>query len=167
MATIRSMNIEITEGYDHKEEILSLFTEYTNMLISLDEKFSAYLRVQHYDEEIKDLEEKYGRPDGRLYLVLIDGKAAGCIAMRRLDEDKCEMKRLYLRPECRGHHLGEKLVDLILREAKQQGYKEMYLDTLPHLASAVHIYRSRGFQQIECYNDSPRELPTLFFKKQL
>lgn len=161
------MNIEIIEGYDHKDEVLDLFKEYTQMLLSIDEEFGKYLEIQHYDQEIHDLEAKYGRPDGRLFLALIDGKAVGCIAMRRLDKEKCEMKRLYLRPKSRGHHLGEKLVDLILKEAKEAGYKWMYLDTLPHLASAVHIYKSRGFIEIESYNDSPKDLPTLFFRKKL
>ena len=96
------MRLELLPGYDRPAEILSLFTEYTRMLVSHDPSFQIYLDIQHYEDEIRDLEAKYGRPEGRLYLALWDGEAAGCIALRKLDEERCEMKRLYVRPAFRG-----------------------------------------------------------------
>ena len=149
------MRLELLPGYDHPAEILSLFTEYTQMLVSHDPSFQIYLDIQHYEDEIRDLEAKYGRPEGRLYLALWDGEAAGCIALRKLDEQRCEMKRLYVRPAFRGHKIGDALVDRILQDAKAIGYRYMLLDTLPFLESAIHIYQKRGFYEIPCYNDSP------------
>lgn len=96
------MRLELIPGYDRPAELLSLFTEYTRMLVSHDPSFQVYLDIQHYADEIRDLEAKYGRPEGRLYLALWEGEAAGCIALRKLDEQRCEMKRLYVRPAFRG-----------------------------------------------------------------
>ena len=149
------MSLELIPGYDHPEEILSLFTEYTQMLVSHDPSFQIYLDIQHYADEIRDLEAKYGRPEGRLYLALWDGEAAGCIALRRLDEQRCEMKRLYVRPAFRGHRIGDALVDRVIQDARAIGYRHMLLDTLPFLESAIHMYQKRGFYEIPCYNDSP------------
>lgn len=160
------MSLELIPGYDRPAESLSLFTEYTHMLVSHDPSFQIYLDIQHYEDEIRDLEAKYGRPEGRLYLALWDGEAAGCIALRKLDEQRCEMKRLYVRPAFRGHRIGDALVDRIIQDAKAIGYRYMLLDTLPFLESAIHMYQKRGFYEIPCYNDSPVET-TIFMQYDL
>ena len=157
------MSLELIPAYDRAEEILSLFTEYTHMLVSHDPSFQIYLDIQHYADEIRDLQAKYGQPDGRLYLALWEGEAAGCIALRKLDEQRCEMKRLYVRPAFRGHRIGDALVDRVIRDAKAIGYRYMLLDTLPFLESAIHMYQKRGFYEIPCYNDSPVET-TIFMQ---
>lgn len=160
------MRLELIPGYDRPAELLSLFTEYTRMLVSHDPSFQRYLDIQHYADEIRDLEAKYGRPEGRLYLALWEGEAAGCIALRKLDEQRCEMKRLYVRPAFRGHRIGDALVDRVIQDAKAIGYRHMLLDTLPFLESAIHMYRKRGFYEIPGYNDSPMET-TIFMQYDL
>lgn len=161
-----TVSLELIPGYDRPAEILSLFTEYTHMLVSHDPSFQIYLDIQHYEDEIRDLEAKYGRPEGRLYLALWEGEAAGCIALRKLDEQRCEMKRLYVRPAFRGHRIGDALVDRVIQDARAIGYRYMLLDTLPFLGSAIHMYQKRGFYEIPCYNDSPVET-TIFMQYDL
>ena len=161
-----TVSLELIPGYDRPAEILSLFTEYTQMLVSHDPSFQIYLDIQHYEDELRDLEAKYGRPEGRLYLALWEGEAAGCIALRKLDGQRCEMKRLYVRPAFRGHKIGDALVDRVLQDAKAIGYRHMLLDTLPFLESAVHMYQKRGFYEIPRYNDSPVET-TIFMQYDL
>ena len=77
------MEINILPGCEHKEEITLLFREYTDMLIAGEPKFTEYLGIQAYDDEIKHLEHKYGVPDGRLYIAFCDGEAAGCIGLKK------------------------------------------------------------------------------------
>lgn len=137
------------------EEVLPLFTEYTNMLLRESPAFGAYLAIQHYDEELRHPEAKYGPPDGRLYLARCNGEAAGCIALRKLDQATCEMKRLYVRPAFRGRGIASRLVRQILDDARTIGYRRMRLDTLPFLRDAIAFYRRLGFYDIPCYNDSP------------
>ncbi|MCI9217843.1 MAG: GNAT family N-acetyltransferase [Dorea sp.] len=151
------MTIKIVTAYEQKEEISVLFSEYTEMLIKNDESFKEYLDIQNYDEEMEHLEMKYGRPYGRLYLIYCDEKLAGCVGLRKIDNQNCEMKRLYIRPEFRGKKLGNILVERIIEDAKKIGYSYMLLDTLPFLQNAIHIYKKFGFYEIESYNDSPMD----------
>ncbi len=149
------MNIKIIPAYDRPQEVGILFSEYTNMLIEGDSSFEKYLEIQHYDEEIKHLESKYGVPYGRLYLAYCNEELAGCIGLRKIDEQNCEMKRLYVRPQFRGRKIGNQLIKKIITDAKEIGYTHMLLDTLPFLKSAINIYMNFGFYRIESYNDSP------------
>ena len=160
------MELIVVSGLEHPEQIVDLFTEYTQMLVEVEPSFAGYLEQQNYQHEIEDLPDKYGPPDGVLHLILADGKPAGCIGLRKLDETRCEMKRLYVRPEYRRHQLGDQLVQRILQDARNLGYKEMLLDTLPQLDRAIRLYQRHGFEFVSCYNDSPVE-STLFMGKTL
>ncbi|MCM1135156.1 MAG: GNAT family N-acetyltransferase [Clostridium sp.] len=151
------MNIKIIPAYDYPQEVGGLFAEYTEMLIAGDSSFREYLAVQHYDEEVKRLDMKYGLPFGRLYLARCGEEAAGCVGLRKIDEQNCEMKRLYVRPQFRGRHIGERLVSQIIADAREIGYLHMLLDTLPFLESAIAMYKKHGFYEIDGYNDSPME----------
>ena len=158
--------IRIVPAYDHADEIRKLFKEYTEMLVEGDPKMADFLALQHYDEEIRNLEWKYGMPEGRLYIVYVDGKAAGCGGFRKLEEDKCELKRIYIRPEYRGHKLGYTLTRKLIRDAADAGYRWMYLDTMRFLDAAKKMYRDLGFTETDRYNDSPVD-GTVFLRMEL
>lgn len=147
--------LQLVSGYDRQQELGELFREYEALLIPLDEQMAACLAMQNYSQELLHLQDKYGQPDGRLYLAYIDGKLAGCVALRRFDDTHCELKRLFVRPEYRGIGLGKYLLDTIVTEAKTIGYRCMLLDTMPGLATAVVMYKRYGFQEIEKYYDNP------------
>jgi len=149
------MNISIDLAYEQEEIVRKLFLEYTKMLIDNDKTFGEYLKLQSYDRELNNLKEKYGLPFGRLYLAYIDNEVAGCIALKRIDKNNCEMKRLYVKEKYRGKKIASKLVDKIIEDAKFIGYKYMLLDTLPFLKSAINLYKQKGFYEISAYNDSP------------
>ena len=150
--------MEFVNGLDFPREIGELFREYTEMLVEGDPKFQIYLDLQNYDDELQHLEGKYGPPGGRLILAVEDGEAAGCIALKQMDEPgRCELKRLYVRPAFRGCGLGRELTEKIIAAARELGYREMLLDTLPFLQSAQRLYRAAGFCEIEKYNDSPMD----------
>lgn len=149
------MNIKLLPAYDSLQEVASLFSEYTDMLVAGDAAFQEYLDIQNFNEEIKHLEAKYGLPYGRLYLAYCDGQPAGCIGLRKIDDQNCEMKRLYVRPAFRGRQIGNCLVRQIIADAKEIGYAHMLLDTLPFLQNAIRMYERYGFYEIPSYNDSP------------
>ena len=152
-----AFTMEFLNGLDYPREIGGLFREYTDMLVAGDPKFARYLDLQNYEEELRHLEGKYGPPRGALILAIENGEAAGCIALKEMDAERCELKRLYVRPAFRGRGLGRTLTDMIVARARAAGYKEMLLDTLPFLQSAQRIYRATGFCEIEKYNDSPMD----------
>jgi len=160
------MKIEIIPAYHKKEEIRTLFGEYTKLLTEGDAEFQKYLAIQHYDDELEHPEQKYGFPGGRLYMALCDGQIAGCGALRKIDETRCEMKRIYVRKDYRGKGIGKLLTDRLICDAKQIGYRHLLLDTFPFLDRAIAMYRTRGFREIEKYNDSPMA-STIYMKLDL
>lgn len=133
----------------HIPQARELFLEYAQSL-----GFS--LCFQSFDKELATLPGHYAPPNGRLLLAECDGQLAGCVALHRLEDGICEMKRLYLRPQFRGKGLGRALVDRIIVEARQIGYSRMRLDTVePVMKNAVGLYRKIGFREIAPYCDNP------------
>ena len=149
------MEWSIVPGYDRREELAVLLAEYTQMLIEGEPAMALYLDQQGYEDELAHLEEKYGPLDGRLYVAVAEGRVVGCIALRRLDETRCELKRLYVVPDMRGRGIARALTQRLITDARQIGYRQMLLDTLPFLCEAIALYESEGFFQVERYNDSP------------
>lgn len=126
-----------------------LFLEYAQSL-----GFS--LCFQNFDNELAGLPGEYAPPEGRLLLADYDGQLAGCVALHKLDDTICEMKRLYLRPQFRGQGLGRVLADRIISEARNIGYERMRLDTVePVMKDAVAMYHRIGFAEIAPYCANP------------
>ena len=111
--------------------------------------------VQNINKELNDLETKYGLPDGRMYLALVDNQIAGCAALKKTDANYCELKRLYVRPQYRGQHIGKALAEKVIAAAREVGYKYMRLDTFPFMEQAINLYRELGFREIPKYNQNP------------
>ena len=149
------MLVEIKLAYNCTDKVKELFSEYTDMLVKSDNDFANYLQLQDYDLELENLDKKYGLPKGRLYIATVEGDVAGCIALRNIDDKSCELKRLYVRPEFRGNQIAQMLIEQIISDARDIGYKQILLDTLPFLKSAIYLYEKLGFYQIRPYNDSP------------
>jgi GNAT superfamily N-acetyltransferase len=126
----------------------SLFLEYASSL-------GFDLCFQGFEEELAGLPGDYAAPSGAL-LLAIDGKdAAGCAALRRIDDETCEMKRLYVRPLWRGKGLGRALAERIVAEARRVGYARMRLDAIRKMTAAVGLYASMGFKEIAPYRHNP------------
>ena len=148
------MNSITITGAETPEDIAAvreIFREYEAWL-DLD------LCFQGFEDELKNLPGKYAPPKGRLYLAKADTGVAGCIALRPLSDDICEMKRLFVRDQFRGMRIGQLLIERVIDDAKQMGYKAMRLDTLPpKMGKAVRLYESYGFREIPPYYDNPNE----------
>jgi ribosomal protein S18 acetylase RimI-like enzyme len=131
------------------EDIRSMFVEYAQSL-------NFNLCFQRFDEELRTLPGSYAAPRGRLILAQVDGRAAGCIALKPLAATICEMKRLYVRPSFRGRQLGAALVSRVIGDARASGYRSMRLDTIGGaMDHAIALYRSVGFQEIPPYYANP------------
>ena len=105
------------------------------------------------DLSFQDFESELADPLGFYEFVLL--AEDGCVALRRIDERTCEMKRLYVRPSARGSGLGRQLAEAVIAEARARGYSRMLLDTLPQMTAAQALYRSLGFRDTEPYRHNP------------
>ncbi|MBI2307074.1 MAG: carbonate dehydratase [Rhodocyclales bacterium] len=115
------------------------------------------LSFQGFAEEMASLPGCYAPPRGRLWCAELDGKPVGCVGIRPFSEGVCEMKRLYVEPEARGHGAGHALALAGIRAAKDLGYKRIMLDTLPAMRMAVKLYRELGFKEAPAYYNTPIE----------
>jgi GNAT superfamily N-acetyltransferase len=144
-----TVTIEKAETSQQIEAARRLFREYEAWL-GLD------LCFQGFEDELTGLPGKYAPPHGRLFLAYVGDSLAGCIALRAIGDGDCEMKRLFVKKEFRGRHLGQKLIETLLREAREIGYKTIKLDTYPQkMGKAVDLYRSYGFEEIPAYYSNP------------
>jgi putative acetyltransferase len=126
-------------GAGDADTVRTLFREYADAL-------GVDLSFQDFDSELAD-------PLGFYELVLL--AEDGCVALRRIDERTCEMKRLFVRPNARSSGLGRRLAEAVIAEARARGFDRMLLDTLPSMAAAQRLYASLGFRETEPYRPNP------------
>lgn len=143
--------MKIIDGSNYLKEVKQLIIEYTTFL-------NRDLSFQNLSDELEHLKEKYTKPNGELLVAITEiGEVVGCVAFYEHTRKRCEMKRLYVKKEYRNHKIGYELVKNIIELARKDGYKEMVLDTIQPLKSAIHLYRKCGFREIESYYENPME----------
>jgi GNAT superfamily N-acetyltransferase len=113
------------------------------------------LEFQGFSHELAHLGEMYGPPDGALFLAVLAGVPIGCVGVRRFDARCCEMKRLYVRPQGRGHGVGRRLAERAMDAGRAAGYAAMRLDTLPTMGDAQALYERLGFRDVAAYRANP------------
>lgn len=142
------LEIIAAEGSEAVRDASLLFREYAASL-------TVNLSFQNFEDEVAALPGDYAPPTGRLFLARAEQEIAGCVALRKIDSDTCEMKRLYVRPGFRGHKLGVRLTQAVIDAARAIGYKRMRLDTLPEMQQAQKLYQALGFREILSYRYNP------------
>lgn len=143
------LRILTAHAHGRLEATRLLFREY-------GEELAVDLGFQDFEAELAALPGAYAPPAGGLWLAVdAVGRPAGCVALRPMDEDCCEMKRLYVKPFFRGTGLGRRLAVHAIEAARELGYRRMRLDTLDRLEAAMAIYRELGFVERSPYYDNP------------
>ena len=136
--------IEIREALrvDDIENIRVLFREYADE-VKESRCFDAFA------QELANLPGNYSPPQGALLLAAEGDDILGCVGVRPLRAEICELKRLYVRPAQRGRSVGRRLAEAAFSAALRKGYRWMRLDTLPRMTEAQHLYRSLQFREVQ------------------
>ena len=155
---IEFLQVETTE---QRQRVRELFWEY---IVYVNQMFGQEFGVNFELEPIleRDLNElyKFSPPNGRLLLVQIEDQIAGIGGLREIADSVGEIKRMYVRPTFQGKGVGRTLLETLVKEARQIGYRKLRLDVGPYAKSAQSLYRSAGFLDIAPYPES--EVPAEF-----
>jgi len=145
-----TIHIKQVVGTSDLGAVRILFREYSDSL-------AFDLLFQDFEKELESLPGRYVFPEGCLLVAENQDGIVGCVAVRKIDDGVCEMKRLFVRPQYRGTGTGRKLAMEIIRTAMRLGYSRMRLDTTPSMNAATSLYRSLGFYDTVsyCYNPVP------------
>lgn len=115
------------------------------------------LSFQDFEQEMATFPAQYSQPHGCLLVAQYEDKIVGCVGLRDLGHGICEMKRMYVQPGFRGKGLGRALAEAVINQARGIGYTHMRLDTIPSMETAIHLYTSLGFKDIDPYRLNPIE----------
>lgn len=148
--------VDNLESYGIAKE---LFREYAH-------EINVDLSFQRFEEELESLSSMYAPPHGGIILCKQDVRYAGSIAIRKIDKEICELKRMYVRPSFRKLGIGKSLIFFATKLAKDLGYKKIRLDTLNYMHPAIKLYEEAGFNKIEPYYFNPNKT-AVFFEKQI
>jgi len=144
--------IQVIDSGPSLESVRALLQEYWD-------SFGFTPCFQNFGDELAGLPGAYAPPGGRLAMAMVDGQAAGCIALRRVGALQAEAKRLYVRPAFRGLGLGRALMEWAIAEARAAGYQEIVGDTMPAMRDALALYERMGFERT---GTAPPVQPTSF-----
>ena len=140
-----SISLVPVERQEQAAVARELFLEYA-AAIGVD------LEYQGFTAELEALPLPYAPPHGVLLIAQINGDTAGCVALRPINAESGEMKRLYVRQSFRSRGLGKHLIEAAIQAARRAGYNALRLDTLASMAAAQALYRRLGFIEIPAYN---------------
>ena len=138
----------------------TLFVEYAEFLKkNLSEYADLPWLIDYYrdfEKETANLPDRYHPPEGAILLAVLDHQPAGCVALGRLSDGICEMKRLFVRSGNRRKGVGAALCQALMEHAREVGYAHMRLTTALQIPKI--LYCSLGFKKIPPYRDIPDEL---------
>jgi len=147
------LKIYPVETDEHIELVRELLEEYLAWRKRENSIFSK--ESQAFQQQLAELPAEFAPPKGCLLLAGYAEQPIGCVGLRKLSDDVCEMKRLYVRPQFRGRGAGKDLAKAVIEQAQEIGYTCMRIDTFDNVAKA--LYASLGFREIEPYRYNPIE----------
>ena len=145
----RNVRLAFASSYLRVEYAYNILPEMRELLLDYQKAISSHLCFEDFKEELENLAEYYPLPKGCLFAGFAEDTLAGCVALKPVDSETCELKRFYVKPEFRGLGLGVMLLGKAITYAKNLGYSEIVLSTLPVMENAVSLYESCGFVEIE------------------
>ena len=157
-----SVLIKEVRGSDDLEAVVDLCNGFVSWVRSrYGEK--SWMVDRYYDPAkwgavLSSLPQTHAPPRGEMLLARLDGRPVGCVMMQRIDDQTCEMKRMFVKSEAQGHKIGRRLCERIMSVATERGYRHMRLDTGVNHDEALALYHSVGFRVIGPYYNPPEDI---------
>ncbi|MGW9686554.1 GNAT family N-acetyltransferase [Flagellimonas sp. 2504JD1-5] len=104
------------------------------------------------DKALDNMYETYNIPRAIYFIAVAAGQIIGCAGIAQLDNyegNVCELQKMYVSSEARGMGLGTKLITVCLKKAKEFGFEQCYLETMPYMKAAQKLYNKNGFEYLE------------------
>jgi putative acetyltransferase len=156
---IKIIDATAEEHLHHARNLIKAFVKWHLQRHLEDIHFTnEYFDPKDLEKELASLPGKYSVPAGRLLLAFYKDQPAGCVALKKIDDHSCEMKRMFVYPEFHGKGIGYALAKAIIDEAKKIGYSFMKLDTSIRQIEAQKLYQGFGFKNTEAYYEIPEKL---------
>jgi GNAT superfamily N-acetyltransferase len=156
-------NIKIVEATSKEEldHVRQLFREFVKWHMERNKEDIGLLGEYFgaaFEEELRLLPGKYAKPKGSLLLAYYDDQPAGCVALREIDKQSCEMKRMFVGINYHRKGVGRVLAENIIGRARSIGYVTMKLDTSFRQTEAQELYQSMGFKKTKAYYELPKKV---------
>ncbi|MFZ6773970.1 GNAT family N-acetyltransferase [Undibacterium sp. SXout7W] len=142
----------------HRELLIAMNVEYLSWVFrEMEQAFGIQyektmgMSADEYVPTVIDKVCGQSPPEGIFYLLSQHGNIVGMGGLRRLSQTQAEIKRIYLRSDCRGTGLGQQLLERLIADARQMGYTRVCLDTAPFMKSAQRLYTQCGFADCSPY----------------
>lgn len=135
--------------------IIRKITEADNLAVGnlvqvvLMEMGAPKVGTAYADPFLFDLFSVYNEPKSVYYVIENENRIVGGAGIGPLENDVCELQKMYFLPETRGLGLGKKLMEICLSDAKSFGYESCYLETMHYMTDAQKLYRKVGFENID------------------
>jgi len=153
---IKILDATSEERLDQVRNLIKTFVKWhLNRHLEDVDLINEYFDPKDFEKELASLPGKYSMPEGRLLLAIYNDQPAGCVALKKIDDHSCEMKRMFVYPEFQGKGIGYALAKVIIDEARKIGYSTMKLDTSIRQIEAQKLYQGFGFKNIEVYYELP------------
>ena len=138
------------------------FSEGREIILEYAASLGFDLSFQNFDDEINNLREMYSEPHGCLLLASYNDKIVGVAGIRKFENNDCELKRMYVKPEYRKSGIGKLLLEYSIEIAKKLNYTNIKLDTIASMKTAIKLYLEYGFKEIPPYRYNPNESARYF-----
>jgi GNAT superfamily N-acetyltransferase len=109
------------------------------------QSIDAYLVDQDFEGQLSHFRDHFNPPSGECMLARLDGNPVGVVMLKPYADGICELNRMYVRREARGHGIGRRLCERLIARARALGYRAIRLDALNNQVDALPLYRSLGF----------------------
>ncbi len=148
--SVSGLHIEKVRSEDKADAVTAMVWEFFDYLkrdfSDRAEMIDTYLKAQDVAGEMADLLNRFTPPNGEVLLASLNDAPVGTLMLKRRDDTVCEMNRMWVRPEGRGHGVGRRLIEDLMAAAREMGFRTMKLEALDERITAVPLYEKMGFR---------------------